>query len=286
MDVKSVYLNSPIDTCIYMRLPPGHTEKGKVAFVKRGIYGLHQSGNLWHKMLTTAFNELKLTRSAADHGLFYLHDEEGTTVVCSSTDNFAITASSTECMAKFKADLSDHFEMSDLGELAWILGIQVQRDRPSKTISLSQMAYIDSLVKRFNLIDTPPLLTPIDPNMLLSKDQSPSTPHEFDDMQNVPYHEAVGSLMYATIGTRPDITFAVATLSQYLQNPGCPHWEQAKHTIRYLKGTYDWKLTFGSTGGVEGFTNANWGNDVDHRHLICGYVFTLNGGAISWSSKK
>ena len=75
-------------------------------------------------------------------------------------------------------------------------------------------------------------------------------------------------------------------LSQYLQNPGRPHWEQAKRAIRYLKGTREWRLTFGSTGGVEGFTDANWGNDVDHRHSICGYVFTLNGGAISWSSKK
>jgi len=286
MDVKSAYLNSPIDTRVYMRLPPGHTEKGKVAFVKRGIYGLRQSGNLWHKTLTSAFSELELTRSAVDHGVFYSHDEEGTTIVCSSTDDFAITSSSTERMVKFKAGLSDHFEMSDLGELAWILGIQVQRDRSSRMISLSQTAYIDSLVKRFNLIDAPPLSTPIDPNALLSKDQSPSTPREFDDMQNVPYREAIGSLMYAAVGTRPDITFTVTALSQYLQNPGRPHWEQAKRAIRYLKGTRDWKLTFGSVGGVEGFTDANWGNDIDHRHSICGYVFTLNGGAISWSSKK
>ena len=85
-------------------------------------------------------------------------------------------------MNEFKASLSKHFEMSNLGELTWILGIQVQCDRPSKTISLSQMVYIDSLVKRFNLGDTPPLSTPIDPNALLSKDQSPSIPHQFDNM--------------------------------------------------------------------------------------------------------
>ena len=97
---------------------------------------------------------------------------------------------------------------------------------------------------------------------------------------------AIGSLMYAAIGTRPDITFTVTVLSQYLQNPGRPHWEQAKRAIRYLKGTRDWKLKFGPTGGVEGFTDANWGNDADDRHSICGYVFMLNGGAISWSSKK
>jgi hypothetical protein len=94
MDVKSAYLNSPIDTAVYMRLPPGHSQKGKVARVKRGIYGLRQSGNLWHKTLTSAFSELELTRSAVDHGVFYSHDDEGTTIVCSSTDDFAIAASS------------------------------------------------------------------------------------------------------------------------------------------------------------------------------------------------
>ena len=286
MDVKSAYLNSPIDTIVYMHLPPGYKQKGKVACVKRGIYGLRQSGNLWHKTLTSAFDDLRLTRSAVDHGVFYSHDDKGTTIVCSSTDDFAIAATPIARMIKFKADLGNHFEMSDLGELAWILGIRVERDRAARTISLSQAAYIDSLVKRFQLVDAPPLSTPIDPNALLTKSQSPSTPRQFDDMRNVPYREAVGSLMYAAVGTRPDITFTVTALSQYLQNPGRPHWEQAKRAVRYLKGTRDWKLTFGPTGGVEGFTDANWGNDVDDRHSICGYVFTLNGGAISWSSKK
>ena len=127
---------------------------------------------------------------------------------------------------------------------------------------------------------------PIDPNAHLSKDQSPSTPQQSDDMKKVPYREAIGSLMYAAIGTRPDIAYAVTALSQYLQNPGRPHWEQAKRTIRYLKGTRDLELKFGPSGGIEGFTDANWANDTDDRHSICGYVFSLNGGAISWSSKK
>ena len=105
-------------------------------------------------------------------------------------------------------------------------------------------------------------------------------------MRNVPSCEVIGSLMYAAIGTCPDITFAVTLLSQYLENPGHAHWEQAKWVICYLKGTRDHKLTFGSVGGIEGFTDANWGNNIYDRHLICGYVFTLNRGAISWYSKK
>ena len=128
MDIKSAYLNSPINTAIYMRLPPGYGSKGKVARVKKGLYGLRQSGNLWHRTLTTAFNELKLTRSAVDHDVFYAHDGKGTTIVCSSTDDFAIATDSVGRMTKFKSDLSSHFDMSDLGEITWILGIRVKRD--------------------------------------------------------------------------------------------------------------------------------------------------------------
>ena len=92
--------------------------------------------------------------------------------------------------------------------------------------------------------------------------------------------------MYAAIGTHLDITYAITALSQYLQNPGRPHWEQAKRVIQYLKGTCGSELTFNPSRGTEGFADANWGNDVDDRHSICGYVFMLNGGAISWSLKK
>ena len=140
-------------------------------------------------------------------------------------------------MTKFKSDLSIHFDMSDLGEIAWILGIRVKCDRTTRTITLSQTAYIDSVVKRFNLTTTSPLHMPINPNAHFSKDQSTSTPQQSDDMKKVPYCETIGSLMYAAIGTCPDIAYAVTALSQYLQNPGRPHWEQAKCTICYLKGT-------------------------------------------------
>ena len=165
-------------------------------------------------------------------------------------------------------------------------GHRVKHDWTTRTITLSQTAYIDSVVKRFNLTTAFPLHMPINPNTHLSKDQSPSTPQQSDNMKKVPYREAIRSLMYATIGTHPDIAYTVTTLSQYLQNPGRPHWEQAKHTVRYLKGTHDLELKFGPSGGIKGFTDANWANDTDDRHSICGYIFLLNGGAISWSSKK
>lgn len=136
------------------------------------------------------------------------------------------------------------------------------------------------------LEDAKPLITPMDPGSVLSITQSPSTPRQFNDMKNVPFQEAIGSLMYAALGTRPDIAFAVTTLSQFMQNPGRSHWEAAKHVFRYLKGTRNLWLTFGETRtGLEAFSDADWASQ-EHRHSISGYAFLFDGGAVSWSSKK
>jgi hypothetical protein len=105
-------------------------------------------------------------------------------------------------------------------------------------------------------------------------------------MKNVPYREAVGSLMYAAMGTRPDITFGVTTIAQFMDNPGWVHWEAVKRIFRYLKGTKDYELVYGGEKkDLLGFVDAD-GASQEHRHAISGYVFMVDGGAVSWSSKK
>jgi hypothetical protein len=96
----------------------------------------------------------------------------------------------------------------------------------------------------------------------------------------------VGSLMYPAIGTRPDIAFAVTTLSQFNDNPGWVHWEGVKRMFKYLMGTRQWALTYSrERHGLKGFTDAD-GASQPHRHAISGYAFLIDGGAVSWSSKK
>jgi hypothetical protein len=116
---------------------------------------------------------------------------------------------------------------------------------------------------------------------------SPTTKKEKERMAKKPYQVAIGSLMYAAITTRPDISFPVQQLSQYSSNPGQEHWEAAKRVIRYLKGTRNHCLVLGGTGPLllTGYTDADWANDPDRRRSISGYLFSLGGGVISWSSK-
>jgi hypothetical protein len=126
----------------------------------------------------------------------------------------------------------------------------------------------------------------MDPSIQFLKDQCPKTAEEVRDMARVPYREAIGSLIYCAVATRPDIAFSTSLLAQYMENPGRVHWEAVKRIFRYLSGTKNWKLTYGSTDkGLEGYTDAD-GSSQEHRRAISGYVFLVNGGAVSWSSKK
>ena len=124
----------------------------------------------------------------------------------------------------------------------------------------------------------------MDPAVPLSTSQSPSKLEDIARMRNIPYREAVGSLMYAAMGTRPDIAFTISTVAQFSENPGWVHWEAVKRIFKYLLGTKKLELTYGERGLV-GYVDAD-GASQEHRRAISGYVFMVDGGAVSWSSKK
>jgi hypothetical protein len=148
------------------------------------------------------------------------------------------------------------------------------------------MTYINTMLKRFTLTDAKPYRSPMVPGIVYSKDDSPSSPQEAARMEKVPYREAIGSLMYASVATRPDIPFAVTALSQFLDNPSEVHWEAVKRILRYLSGTKDFVLTYGNERhDLIGYTDAD-GATQEHRQAISGHAFLIDGGAVSWSSKK
>jgi hypothetical protein len=115
----------------------------------------------------------------------------------------------------------------------------------------------------------------------------PKTQDEIEKMARVPYANAVGSLMYAMMCTRPDICYAVGLVSKFQSNPGLAHWKAVKRILRYLKGTMDYVLCYqGLDLRLVGYSDADWGGNIDERKSTSGYVFLLNNGAITWSSKK
>ena len=142
------------------------------------------------------------------------------------------------------------------------------------------------MLSRFSLTDAKPYGSPMIPGLVYTKEHSPSSPNEVALMKKTPYREAIGSLMYIAVATRPDIAFAVSALSQFLNNPGVAHWEGVKKIFRYLSGTKTLELTYGGEQqGLEGYTDTD-GATQEHRRAMSGYIFLINGGAISWSSRK
>lgn len=178
--------------------------------------------------------------------------------------------------------------MRNLGPVSKILGINIHRNRQTKEIFLDQTEYIENILHRFNLENCNPVKTLLDVNQTLIKDMSPKTAAEKKEMEGVPYREALGSLMYAYQGTRPDLGSAVTILSSFAENPGKAHWNALKRTLRYLKGTKDLRLKFNDSGSMElvGYCYANWAGDTDSRRSTSGYVFLLGNCAVSWCSKR
>ncbi|XP_063781305.1 uncharacterized protein LOC134929653 [Pseudophryne corroboree] len=136
--------------------------------------------------------------------------------------------------------------------------------------------------------DAKPVSTPIDKRIKMVNAMSPTSQEEIEEMREIPYQNAVDSLMYASIGTRPDITHALSRASQFAINPGRQHWIAVKRILRYLKGTKSLKLMFSKSKftTLEVFCDADWESDEDDYRSYTGYLFISAGAAVSWFSRK
>jgi hypothetical protein len=293
VDIKGAYLNGELTETevLYLHHPPGYKDPSagtRVLRLQKALYGLKQAGRRWYQRFRTILAELGLKQSQVDQAVFYKIGEGKylLLVVVVHVDDCSIGARNRRVLEDFKTGLRKYVEVTDLGELHWMLGIEVRRDRWARTISLSQRSYIESILRRFGLETLKPLSTPFDTQVRLTSEQAPANAAEFAAMRDVPYREAVGALNWAALATRPDIAFAVSTVARFSANPGPAHWEAVKRIFRYLSGTRNLWLTYGEQSrGLIGYTDAD-GSMGEDRKAISGYAFLIDGGAVSWSSKK
>ena len=181
-------------------------------------------------------------------------------------DDILLIGNDVETLSNVKKWLAEQFQMKDLGEASYILGIQIIRDRKNKLLELSQASYIDKVLARFSMQDSKKGLLPTQHGIILSKEQCPKTPQEEEDMRRIPYASVVGSLMYAMLCTMPDICYAVGIVSRYQSNPGMGHWILVKHILKYLRRTRDYMLVY-SGGDLNpiGYTDSDFQSDIDSR---------------------
>ena len=164
-------------------------------------------------------------------------------------DDILLATSDKVLLYEVKQFLSKNFDMKDMGETSYVIGIKIHRERSRGILGLSQETYINKVLERFNMKNCSPSVAPILKGDRLN--QCPKNDFKREHMKNIPYTSAVGSLIYAQVCTRPDIAFAVGVLGRYQSNPGIDHWRATNKVMRYLQGTKDYMLMYRQTYSLE-----------------------------------
>ncbi|WVY99219.1 hypothetical protein V8G54_031370 [Vigna mungo] len=274
MDVKSAFLNGPLEEEVFVNQPPGFVKNGqesKVYRLHKALYGLRQAPRAWNRYI-----DAMLIRYG------FIKCTEDTLLICLYVDDLLITGSSTQEIESFKLKMKEELEMTDLGNLGYFLGLEFVQTKDG--MHINQRKYILETLERFNLKDCNNTIVPIIANTKLSLQ------HEETKVDATLFKQIVGTLRYIC-SSRPDISFGVGLVSRFMHDPRQSHMTAAKHILRYLKGTIDFGLYFPrkideTTKVLEAWCDADWSGDQDDRKSTFGYVFKLLGASISWCSKK
>jgi hypothetical protein len=290
-DVKTAFLNGELYEVIYIRQPDGFVVPGMehlVCLLGRSLYGLKQSPRQWNHKFNKVLVDAGFTRCRMDPCCYFKRNGSTLVVLLLYVDDGVVMTNSIEEYKVLMKLLQSVFDVKDLGDLQYMLGIQVQRDSTSKKVSMHQGKFLSEVLQRTGMDKCTPVPTPLVPNCELPKYTIPQA-----DVDITAYRSIVGQLNYAMVCTRPDLAFAVGLLARHLQHPGKEHWIALKHVLRYVKGTMQMGVSFGQQSARDpksdlefiGYSDASFLGSNDTK-ATSGYVFLLAAGAVCWSSRK
>ena len=213
MDVKTAFLNGNLAEDVYMIQPEGFVDPknaGKICKLQRSIYGLKQASRSWNIRFDEVVKGFDFTKNEEESCVYKKVSGSSVVFLILYVDDILLIGNNIPMLESVKTSLKNSFSMKDLGEAAYILGIKIYRDRSRRLIGLSQDTYIDKVLKRFSMEEAKKGFLPMSHGIHLSKTQCPSTADERDRMSRVPYASAIGSIMYAMISTRPDVSYALS----------------------------------------------------------------------------
>jgi hypothetical protein len=258
-----------------MTQPPGFESKGEcVCHLKKSIYGLKQSPRAWFDKFSKAVVSHGMTRSQTDHFVFFKKTRTSIVILVVCVNDIVITGSDKEGIQILINHLSLSFLIKDLGKLRYFLGIEVARSKAG--ISFSQRKYTLDILQDIGYLDSKPVTTPMEPNLKLMPDEG-----DFVDDPDT-YRRLVGKLIYITI-TRPDISYAVSIVSQFMTHPRVPHMNAVIRILKYLKNAPSRGLFYQSSGHlhIEGYIDADWvGSPLDQKSTT-GYCIFISGNFVT-----
>jgi len=281
LDVNNAFLHGDLDEEVYMKLPPGfHTNDTQmVCRLQKSLYGLRQAPRQWFSKLSTKLCEYGFIRSYADYSLFTYRKGDVFMAVLVYVDDIVLTGNNPAATVHFKNYLHTCFSIKDLGILKYFLGIEAARS--PQGLFLCQRKYALEIIAECGLLGAKPVAFPMEENHKLALAQGPLLPDP------TRYRRLIGRLIYLTI-TRPDLTYAVHILSQFMQAPREDHIEAARRVLRYLKGTAGQGILLRAATDLHlvGFCDSDWRACPLSRKSLTGYFITLGGSPVSWRSKK
>ena len=269
-----------------MKQPDGFQISGKeelVCRLNKSIYGLKQAPRCWNDAIDLLIKKLSFIQSDSDSCVYVRNKDNDLCIIALYVDDIIIAAKSLKQIEIVKSCLSNSFKMKDLGRIKHFLGINVNQSADNDVITIEQTAYVKNILNKFNLNNANPVRTPIDISCKLDCNDENAT--LFDEKL---YQMAVGSLLYLSSRTRPDIAHAVSMVARYNSKPTVQHWTAVKRILRYLKGTLNFGLVYSKKDTIEciGYSDADWAGDAKDRKSTSGYCFFMNGSLISWRSCK
>ena len=272
LDVKSAFVNGEISGVIYVKQPEGFLVKGKEGHVlrlKKALYGLKQAPRAWYFKLHSCLISHGFIKSHHEPSLYLKKSDSNTIIVGVYVDDLIVTGSSSARIEKFKEEMTQEFDMSDLGFLISYLGIEVKQG--NQYMFLSQTSYARKLLEHANLGECNAVATPLEARVKFTNEEGGTR------VNSTLYQSLIGSLRYLT-HTRPDLLFSVGFLSRFMENPTQEHYNWIKRILRYVKGTEDYGLFYKKgdmKGELIGFSDSDFVGDCHDRKSTSGYIFFL-----------
>ena len=293
IDVENAYLNGEIDTKLYMKQPQGfeHPDYSDTKIwvweLLKGLYGLKQAGNIWHTALRACIVELGFKRTSNDLCVYIIVRDGSRIAMTIHVDDFLVATTDTN-FRWLIMELSKHFSIK---YQAASLCLSMKIDKIPNGYAFGQQHYLETVLSLFDMQDCKPVPTPLtkgEVNALVIGDLKNAEP--LDAKEHNIYRQIVGKLMYAMVGSRPDIAHALSLLGRYAAAPNTYHLGLAKRVLAYVKHTINYRLHYcrdssGITPVLHGYVDSDYANSED-RKSTTGFCYYYGSCLFDWCSKK
>ena len=290
-DVKNAFIHADIDADIYTILPIGIYSKNdtRICHLNKAIYGLKQSPRLWYNYLKNILYKFDFRVLPFDEGI-YINSKTGCILVC-HVDDILVIHPNIIYIRELYQKIKIYIKLEEIGLVSTFLGNNIIINYQEKTLKINQTNYISKLLTKFNIynnIKYKPIQTPGQPGEKLRKNSLSASLADINE-----YQKQIGSLLYLALKTRPDITFATIYCARYMSNPNAAHYNALDRIWKYLLAYPKLGLIYNCKGNdlyIKGYSDSDWGNDLDQRKSTSGYIFSLSSdiginNPISWNTQ-